>query len=140
MNRRQFVSSAIGANAISDDRQRRRHAVSLPPNPTLSLIRLLRVAVLSGRRQKVSTFGVKPQLEATLRPISYKRHRFPAEVIRHAVWLHFRFTLSLRDVEELLWDRGQLRDDPLPDTEVRPALRPQATALAVQAHGALASR
>ncbi len=29
-------------------------------------------------------------------PISYKRHRFPAEVIRYAVWLYFRFTLSLR--------------------------------------------
>jgi transposase-like protein len=41
-----------------------------------------------------------------LQPISYKRHRFPAEVIRHAVWLYFRFTLSLRDVEELLAQRG----------------------------------
>ena len=39
-------------------------------------------------------------------PISYKRHRFPAEVIRHAVWLYFRFTLSFRDVEELLAQRG----------------------------------
>jgi transposase-like protein len=38
--------------------------------------------------------------------ISYKRHRFPADVIRHAVWLYFRFTLSLRDVEELLAERG----------------------------------
>jgi len=32
-------------------------------------------------------------------PISYKRHRFPPEVIRYAVWLYFRFTLSFRDVE-----------------------------------------
>ncbi|MGB5212477.1 MAG: IS6 family transposase, partial [Anderseniella sp.] len=31
--------------------------------------------------------------------ISYKRHRFPAEIIQHAVWLYFRFTLSFRDVE-----------------------------------------
>jgi putative transposase len=38
--------------------------------------------------------------------LSYKRHRFPADVIRHAVWLYFRFTLSLRDVEELLARRG----------------------------------
>ena len=38
--------------------------------------------------------------------ISYKRHRFPAEVIRYAVWLYFRFTLSFRDVEELLAQRG----------------------------------
>ena len=41
-----------------------------------------------------------------MRPISYERHRFPPEVIRHAVWLYFRFTLSLRDVEELLAQRG----------------------------------
>jgi transposase-like protein len=40
------------------------------------------------------------------RPLSFKRHRFPADVIRHAVWLNFRFTLSLRDVEELLAQRG----------------------------------
>jgi transposase-like protein len=38
--------------------------------------------------------------------ISYKRHRFPAAVIQHAVWLCFRFTLSLRDVEEMLAHRG----------------------------------
>ena len=41
-----------------------------------------------------------------MRPISFKRHRFPADVIRHAVWLYFRFTLSIRDVEELLAQRG----------------------------------
>ena len=41
-----------------------------------------------------------------VQPISYKRHRFPAEVIRHAVWLYFRFGLSFRDVEELLARRG----------------------------------
>lgn len=38
--------------------------------------------------------------------LSFKRHRFPADVIRHAVWLYFRFTLSFRDVEELLAQRG----------------------------------
>jgi len=38
--------------------------------------------------------------------ISYKRHRFPPEVIQHAVWLYFRFTLSFRDVEDLLAERG----------------------------------
>jgi putative transposase len=41
-----------------------------------------------------------------MRQISYKRHRFPPEVIRQAVWLYFRFTLSLRDVEDLLAERG----------------------------------
>ena len=38
--------------------------------------------------------------------ISYARHRFPPDVIRHAVWLYLRFTLSYRDVEELLAERG----------------------------------
>ncbi len=36
----------------------------------------------------------------------YKNHRFPVEVISHAVWLYFRFCLSFRDVEELLFERG----------------------------------
>jgi hypothetical protein len=37
---------------------------------------------------------------------SYKHHRFPAEIISHGVWLYFRFCLSYRDVEELLFVRG----------------------------------
>src|SRR5215216_1991959 len=41
-----------------------------------------------------------------MRPISYARHQFPAEIIRYAVWLYLRFTLSYRDVEELLAERG----------------------------------
>src|SRR4030095_2421865 len=36
----------------------------------------------------------------------YKNHRFPGEIIRHGVWLYYRFTLSYRDVEELLFERG----------------------------------
>jgi putative transposase len=39
-------------------------------------------------------------------PISYRRHRFPPVVIQRAVWLYLRFTLSYRDVEELLAERG----------------------------------
>src|SRR4051812_30636220 len=39
-------------------------------------------------------------------PISYARHQFPPEVIQHAVWLYLRFTLSFRDVEDLLAERG----------------------------------
>jgi putative transposase len=41
-----------------------------------------------------------------MRQISYKRHRFPPEVIRQAVWLYFKFTLSLREVEDILAERG----------------------------------
>ena len=36
----------------------------------------------------------------------YDRHRFPAEIISHCVWLYFRFALSFRDVEEMLAMRG----------------------------------
>src|SRR4028118_1896998 len=39
-------------------------------------------------------------------PPCYKRHRFPHEIIGHAVWLYYRFSLSYRDVEELLAERG----------------------------------
>jgi putative transposase len=38
--------------------------------------------------------------------ISFARHQFSPEIIRHAVWLHVRFTLSYRDVEDLLAERG----------------------------------
>ena len=38
--------------------------------------------------------------------ISYSRHQFPPVIIRHAVWLYLRFTLSFRDVEDLLAERG----------------------------------
>jgi putative transposase len=36
----------------------------------------------------------------------YYRYRFPPEIISHSVWLYHRFTLSFRDVEELLAKRG----------------------------------
>lgn len=39
-------------------------------------------------------------------PVSYKHHRFPPEIIARAVWLYFRFPLSLRLVEEMLLERG----------------------------------
>src|SRR3954468_7252456 len=38
--------------------------------------------------------------------LSYSRHRFPPPIIQHAIWLYLRFTLSYRDVEELLAERG----------------------------------
>jgi len=49
--------------------------------------------------------------------ISCKRHRFPPTVIQHAVWLYFRFPLSLRDVEERLAHGGvdvSYETDPAP--------------------------
>ena len=39
-------------------------------------------------------------------PLSYSGYRFPPEIIRRAAWMYLRFTLSFRDVEELLAERG----------------------------------
>jgi len=41
-----------------------------------------------------------------MRKISYAGYRFPPEIIQQAIWLYLRFTLSLRDVEDLLAERG----------------------------------
>jgi transposase-like protein len=41
-----------------------------------------------------------------MRQLSFKRHRFPPEIIRHSIWLFARFTLSFRDVEERLAETG----------------------------------
>lgn len=41
-----------------------------------------------------------------MQTISFKRHRFPPDIIRHTVWLYARFTLSYRDIEDLLSQRG----------------------------------
>ena len=38
--------------------------------------------------------------------ISYAGYRFPPEIIQQAIWLYVRFTLSFRDVEDLLAERG----------------------------------
>jgi hypothetical protein len=37
---------------------------------------------------------------------TYKRHRFPSDIISYAVWLYYRFKLSHRDIEDLLAERG----------------------------------
>src|SRR5271168_998679 len=41
-----------------------------------------------------------------MRKFSYAGYRFPPEIIRQAIWLYLRFTLSLRNVEDLLAERG----------------------------------
>src|SRR5205814_9816476 len=45
-------------------------------------------------------------LISAMAQLSYRRHRSPPEIIQHAIWLYLRFTLSNRDVEELLVERG----------------------------------
>jgi len=62
----------------------------------------------------------------------YRGHRFPAEVIAHAVWLYSWFPLSLRMVEDIArcpWNCRQLRNDPTLGGEIRPRIRqPRPTA------------
>jgi len=41
-----------------------------------------------------------------MQPISYTRHQFPPAFLQHAVWPYLRFTLSYRDMEDLLAERG----------------------------------
>jgi putative transposase len=58
---------------------------------------------LSSSRLVCDIHGISP------RSINrYKHHRFPAEIISHGVWLYYRFCLSYRDVEELLFVRGMI--------------------------------
>ena len=58
----------------------------------------------------VTSFGklrlLWPPGSNRLKRISYSGYRFPPEIIRQAIWLYLRFTLSLRDVEDLLAERG----------------------------------
>ncbi len=49
---------------------------------------------------------VRQRYPAVMQPISYARHQFPPAIIQQAVRLYLRFTLSFRDVEELLAERG----------------------------------
>lgn len=39
-------------------------------------------------------------------PQLYRGFRYPSEIISHVVWLYFRFSLSLHDIEELMASRG----------------------------------
>jgi putative transposase len=41
-----------------------------------------------------------------MKKISYSGYRFPPEIIHQAIWLYLRFTLSFRDVKDLLAERG----------------------------------
>jgi putative transposase len=67
----------------------------------------MRMAYIVGRGiDTLISDGSVHVLVWAMKPISYARHRFPPDVIRHAVWLYLRFTLSYRDVEDLLAERG----------------------------------
>jgi transposase-like protein len=76
-------------------------------------------------------------------PLCYRRHRFPPAIIQHAIWLYLRFTLSYRDVGELLAERGldiSLRNRTALGSEVRSRDRTTAASASPSAERSLASR
>jgi putative transposase len=58
------------------------------------------ITLTAGQRFRPERTGL------TQSSVSYKRHRFPPQIIAHVVWLYFRFPLSFRLVEEMLLERG----------------------------------
>jgi transposase-like protein len=69
-----------------------KHGVGDDPDP---------LPALSRERYRASGCRVRWRMT-----ISLARHQFPPAIIRHAAWLYVRFTLSYRDVEDLLAERG----------------------------------
>jgi hypothetical protein len=74
--------------------------VNLDETPTLQLIGYILPRMLFDLPKG------SPEAERGIASASYRRHRFPPIVIQHAVWLYLRFTLSYRDIEDLLAERG----------------------------------
>ena len=62
-----------------------------------------RAGVVTPRWACGPAFG---RITEQMKKISYARYRFPPEIIHQAIWLYLRFSLSLRDVEDLLAERG----------------------------------
>ena len=77
-------------------------ARTVTPSPIRTMPRAVQMASSRERGRQVCRCGRL----LTMPSISYARHQFPPPIIRHAVWLYLRFTLSFRDVEELLAERG----------------------------------
>ena len=69
-------------------------------------VHIAQFAALLRDRQVVIAFHERALFNGAMAEISYRRQRFPPAIIQHAVWLYLRFTLSYRDVEELLAERG----------------------------------
>src|SRR5207244_7413582 len=69
-------------------------------------ITLNAAASVSGLSRSAIAVGPWRPYTRPMTPLSYSGYRFPPEIIQHAIWLYLRFTLSFRDVEELLAERG----------------------------------
>lgn len=74
--------------------------LTYPRIPPLSVVLTLWLSIMpAGTVTQTADAPKAKRYHRGMQPISYARHRFPPEVIRHAVWLYLRFTLSYRDVE-----------------------------------------
>ena len=64
------------------------------------------VSTTRARHAALSKHEDAAEVVQRMKKISYSGYRFPPEIIQQAIWLYVRFTLSLRDVEDLLAERG----------------------------------
>jgi putative transposase len=79
--------------------------VKLTSPPTQALL----LVAYSPCEMTIDDESIREQTHSMMTPPAtplYKRHRFPAEIISHCVWLYFRFSLSYRDVQEMMAARG----------------------------------
>ena len=81
----------------------------LEPGPGMGFF-TLELARIVGPEGRVVAVDVQPKmvegLQKRARRAGLSGYRFPPEMIHQAIWLYLRFTLSLRDVEDLLAERG----------------------------------
>jgi hypothetical protein len=60
----------------------------------------------SALSQEFRSSEILGRVARAIAQLSYRRHRFPASIIQHAIWLYLHFTLSYRNVEDLQAERG----------------------------------
>jgi len=65
-----------------------------------------RIICLAGRCHSELGLPARGRITERMQKIGYVGYRFPPEIIHRAIWFYLRFTLSLRDVEDLLAERG----------------------------------
>ena len=93
----------VSVRSIDNQAELMRHRTrELLAGQRTALLNALRGIVTPRRACGPSSHPVASGMEK----ISYAGYRFPPEIIRQAIWLYLRFTLSLRDVEDLLAERG----------------------------------
>ena len=100
------AGSCRGCRGRTDSRRkpRRRSIAPTLRSAKVTLNRALITRALSRRQRACRHWPIAVPSEMI--KISYSGYRFPPEIIQHAIWLYIRFTLSFRDVEDLLAERG----------------------------------